>query len=90
MVSGDGLRSLVRWRQIGERSLEVVDPFHGGVPRGAAGRVTFGSAPGGCQVALDGEPVNQDLTHSLRVRDDGSGRLGPLGSRGSIHSYPMP
>jgi hypothetical protein len=27
------------------------------------------------------------LTHSLRVRDDASGRLGPSGSRGSIHSY---
>jgi hypothetical protein len=30
------------------------------------------------------------LTHTLRVRDDPSGRLGPLGSRESIHSYPRP
>lgn len=70
MVSGDGLRSLVHWRQFGERSLEVIDPFHGGVPRGAAGRVSFGSTSGGSQVRLEGAPVNQELTHSLRVRDE--------------------
>ena len=90
IVSGESLCSLVRRRQVGERPLEIIDPFHGGVPRGAAGRVTLGSASGGCQVALDGAPVNQKLTHRFMVRDDASGRLGPFGSRESIHSYPMP
>lgn len=38
-----------------ERSLEILDPCHGGIPRRARGHVSLGSPPCGDEIKLDGD-----------------------------------